>query len=72
MTRSIIHIENQISGVPLCNAKRSQRLLTMPIPDWKALRIQQHFQQTRTHNPRLCYNCVNIFATNTPLDAPGR
>jgi hypothetical protein len=70
--RSIIHIELALPGIPLCNAKRTKRLMTMPIPNWKALRSQQHFQQTRTHNPRLCYNCVNVFASNTPLDAPGR
>jgi hypothetical protein len=70
--RKIIHIENQVRGVPLCNVRRTQRLLTIPIPHWKALRSQQHFQQTRTHNPRLCYNCVIVFAANTALDAEGR
>ena len=70
--RSIIHIELEIPGIPLCQCKRKKRLLTMPISNWKALRSQQNFQRTRTHNPRLCYNCVNVFASNTPLDAPGR
>ncbi|KKN10928.1 hypothetical protein LCGC14_1031570 [marine sediment metagenome] len=68
----IIHIENQVRGVPLCNCRRSQRLLTMPIPNWKTLRSQQHFQRTREHNPRLCYNCVSVFAARTPLQATGR
>lgn len=72
MTRSIIHIELEIPGIPLCQCNRLRRLMTMPIPDWKALRIQQHFQQIRDWNPRLCYNCVNVFAANTPLEAPGR
>lgn len=72
MSRSIIHIENQLRGVPLCNTKRTRRLLTMPIPNWKALRSQQNFQRTREHNPRLCYNCVSIFAARTPLQATGR
>lgn len=71
-SRSIIHIENQVKGVPLCNAQRTRRLLTMPIPNWKALRSQQNFQRTRDWNPRLCYNCVSVFASNTPLGAPGR